>query len=494
MSSSTSSLTKPSGYKGLYAFHKYWGKKAHEPVAYAINILSDPGQIVLDPFVGSGITGREAVLRSRRFIGVDINPVAVELSRLLTNPPCIEDLQVAASGVENQARATILESYTVKSLCGVASHYLWDQSFLSKVWALSGRRRIELEPTEHDNALSEHYSDYKSNRIRTPKFFYNSRINTTVSMETNDILTGRAQRNIDILIDAIRSCSTDIQPALMLCLTAASGQMSKMVFAVTSRGKTKGKTSNKVEVGSWVIGYWRPSLHFEINVWNCFQRRVTKLQRAITTEYPAFKVEAACEPLSVISGTSQVCVLHGASQKTLRDIPDGAVNLIIADPPHGDRIPYLELSELWNSILGFPVNFEDEIVISNAEGRGKNSSEYVASFQVLFDHVLRILTRKGYFVLIFNARQLNWWPAFDRLVSPLGNGLCVPLSYLGYFPCTYSAGSVVQDNRMGSLDTDYAMVFGRSDADHTGKLIELANIPGWNNDFPEKVIRSDTNK
>ena len=46
-----------------------------------------------------------------------------------------------------------------------------------------------------------------------------------------------------------------------------------MVFAVTGRGKTKGKSADKVEVGSWVIGYWRPPLHFEVNVWNCFENR-----------------------------------------------------------------------------------------------------------------------------------------------------------------------------------------------------------------------------
>ena len=42
--------------------------------------------------------------------------------------------------------------------------------------------------------------------------------------------------------------------------------MTRMVFAVTGRGKTKGEAAEKVEVGSWVIGYWRPRLHFEVNV------------------------------------------------------------------------------------------------------------------------------------------------------------------------------------------------------------------------------------
>ena len=75
------------GYTGFYGFHKYWGKKPREPIAYVINCLTETGQIVLDPFVGSGIAAREALLQNRRFIGIDINPVAVALSRLLSHPP-----------------------------------------------------------------------------------------------------------------------------------------------------------------------------------------------------------------------------------------------------------------------------------------------------------------------------------------------------------------------------------------------------------------------
>ena len=85
---------KPSAYKGLYAFHKYWGKKPREAIAHAISLLTKPGQIVIDPFVGSGTSGREAILQSRRFIGMDINPVAVELTQLLTCPPDPIDLHI----------------------------------------------------------------------------------------------------------------------------------------------------------------------------------------------------------------------------------------------------------------------------------------------------------------------------------------------------------------------------------------------------------------
>jgi hypothetical protein len=56
-------------------------------LAYVIDQLTKPGDIVLDPFSGAGIAAREALLRSRKFVGFDINPVAVELTRLLIHPP-----------------------------------------------------------------------------------------------------------------------------------------------------------------------------------------------------------------------------------------------------------------------------------------------------------------------------------------------------------------------------------------------------------------------
>ena len=481
----------PSGYKGLYAFHKYWGEKPHEPIAYAINLLTNPGQLVVDPFVGSGTTGREALIQSRRFIGFDVNPIAVELTRLLMHPPDANDVKKAAIEIQQEVSDKILESYLLENPGRHGSHYLWEGSRLLKVWALSGRRRIEQDPVKHDLVLSKSYENYKSVRMRVPRFFSNSRINSHPSMDINDIFTGRAQRNIDLLIDAIQGCSPIVRPALTLCLTAASGQMSKMVFAVTNRGKTTGKVPQKTEVGSWVIGYWRPPLHFEVNAWNCFQRRISKLSNAVAAGDPLSKAAISNDSLDVIAGRAQASVSLGDCRKMLGSIPDGTVDLLIADPPHSDRVPYLELSELWNCILGRAVNFEDEIVISNARERHHTPDTYSESLQEFLDHIPRVLTPRGYFVLIFNARQASRWSGLRALSSESFGGKEPALSYLGCFPCTYSAGSVVQDNRKGSLASDYVMVFGRSHLNHNYTLSELNGIPNWSRDFPVKFNQSD---
>ena len=59
------------------------GYPAEKPPAVAeilINQSSEPGQLVADPFMGSGSTGVAALTLGRRFIGTDLNPEAVRLA------------------------------------------------------------------------------------------------------------------------------------------------------------------------------------------------------------------------------------------------------------------------------------------------------------------------------------------------------------------------------------------------------------------------------
>ncbi|NOZ22479.1 MAG: ParB N-terminal domain-containing protein [Planctomycetes bacterium] len=55
-------------------------QQAEEEAAHFIRIFSNPGDTVVDPFVGSGTTGAAAVRLGRRFIGCDIDPAAVKIA------------------------------------------------------------------------------------------------------------------------------------------------------------------------------------------------------------------------------------------------------------------------------------------------------------------------------------------------------------------------------------------------------------------------------
>jgi hypothetical protein len=472
-------LADPASYRGLYAFHKYWGKKPAEPMRYLIRHLCPEGGLVVDPFLGSGISALEAVQLRRRFVGIDINPAAVRLTRLLVSPPSARAVNEAITRVAALAKDAILESYTTTQKRH-ATHYIWRKGVMEMVWRTNGesRNRLESPPDEHDIALVESFASYQPNRLRTPRFFTNSRINSFPLMTFKDLFTGRALRNIELLLAAIDELPSEIQESLRLSLTAAVGQMSKMVFAITGRGKTTGVSSERMEVGSWVIGYWRPEQHFEVNVWTCFERRVQKLIKAISESESVHFTAKPGTFLQVSTGDADLAILNGDCLGLLPKLPDDSVDLVITDPPHGDRIPYLELSEIWNVILAEEPPFEAEIVVSNAKERSKKSLDYNQAMSKFLEITSRKLRTNGCLVLFFNARTEASWKFLN---SFSGSANTAGMGYCGCFPMVYSAASVVQDNRDGALRTDYGLVFSRSSV--VGR--SLVDIPGWMFSLPK---------
>jgi hypothetical protein len=387
-------------------------------------------------------------------------------------------LEKALLLVASAVKSMVLDSY-LTSGGKSATHYVWRAHTLEKVWIApeEGRIRTELPPTAHDLALIETFASYEPRRLRNPRFFQNSRINSTPHLTLKDLFTGRALRNIELLLDSIADQPPEVQEALKLSLTAAIGQMSRMVFAITSRGKTTGKQSGRMEVGSWVIGYWRPEQHFEINIWNCFERRVQKLIKAVAESTSAPIVARPGDAASVCASVADYALINGDTLNVMPTLPDSSVSLIITDPPHSDRIPYLELSELWNTVLGECPPFESEIVVSNAKERRKTKAGYNEAMSRFLEISAQKLAQNGFLVVFFNARTEASWRFFQNFSERAGSA---GLLYSGSFPLCYSAASVVQDNRDGALRTDHGLVFSRS----TAAARCLTDIPGWTTTMP----------
>lgn len=62
--------------------HRYSGKFIPQIARTTIELLTDTGEIVLDPYLGSGTTSLEAMLLNRNCIGVDLNPLAILISQV----------------------------------------------------------------------------------------------------------------------------------------------------------------------------------------------------------------------------------------------------------------------------------------------------------------------------------------------------------------------------------------------------------------------------
>ncbi|QTA90952.1 DNA methyltransferase [Desulfonema magnum] len=278
---------KAKSYTGVYALHKYWGKKPYNIISDFIKKYTKPYDIVLDPFSGSGVSVLEAVFNKRKGFGIDINPSAVFITEQLLSGIDPQSLAKEFSALEADIKADINELYVVKRDRGsyIGQNFLWENNELTEIrYSNGGRKRITTYPEDSDLRLADSFS-INDIPYFFPKnaFFYNSRINTNNKDNISELFTTRNLLALSVLHNRIEKIEdTLLKNIFLFCFTSAIGQASKMVFVIKRRNKTKehAAVSHKKEIGSWVIGYWTPHEFFENNVWTCFETRFKKILKA----------------------------------------------------------------------------------------------------------------------------------------------------------------------------------------------------------------------
>ena len=464
---------KNSTYKGLYRFHKYWGKKPLEINELLILKLTKKDEIIYDPFMGGGLISRTVLNNNRKFIGTDINPISKDLAELFVNLPKYEIFKFYFKNIEKKIKHKINESYAYKNK--IVSHYLWNEREIREIWYKDEKKikRVNFKNKNLEKNLNS-FTKYNSKFIRKIKFFDNSRINSNKKLKLNDFFTGRALRNIDLIISEINSIKDPvIKKSLLLNLTSASGQMSNMVFSISKR-KKKNQDFTTKEVGSWALGLWRPKEHFEINVWNCFRNKIENFIKVLKYNEMQKKIQITDNVNKFFSNNVSACIMNNSCLDVLKKIPKNKIQLILTDPPHSDRIPYLELSEFWNAILQYKQSdFTKEIVVSNAKDRDKKMVNYNKDMTNFYDLSFEVLKKSGFLVLFFNADNKESWSAIKNIKK---------FTFIGCFPMNYSANSIVQDNRKGSMKSDYVLIYSKN---KQSKITNLKNIKGFSNSLPE---------
>lgn len=469
-------------YTGIYSMHKYWSKKPFNIIRDFILKYSKRGEIVLDPFCGSGISITESIFTGRKAIGIDINPSAIFITKQMLSRVNFKKLNEKYKELEKSCKEKINNLYIVKrdGKQFIGTHFLWENGNLIEVWYQKGNQKgnsrndkIIDSPKKDDIDLANSFS-YEKIPYYCPKrnFFHNSRINADRNKHVYDLFTPRNLMALSFLLDSIEKIKDeDIREILKFGFTSSVGQASKMVFVVKKRGKFNGRPrkTEKKEVGSWVIGYWVPKENFEINVWNCFENKFKKILKVKkeqeNAKYDIFESSNFLE----LKGNSNLLLVNDSAVNFLRDIPDNSVDYVITDPPHGNRMPYLEQSIMWNEWLKKNVNYEDEIVISESKDRSKDIENYYFLLNQVFRHIERVLKPEHHFSLMFNSLDDETWINLIQFINELNFDL-QKVETLGY-----SANSVVQDTRGAGLKTDFIFTF-KKNPNKIKREIELCTI------------------
>lgn len=413
-----------------YQMHRYFARKPANIVADYISTYSRQGDIVLDPFCGSGVTPTEALRLGRKAIAIDLDPVAIFLTRLTCQPVDFSDLQKAFEHIKETAKEEINKLYLTK--CPKCQS---DAITTHTIWQFEGKQSTEAKPLEVWYKCQNPYCNSKGKKPLTDddlgkleqieeagipywypktKLYYpdGSAFEKKEKLDSIDeLFTKRALLALSLLYREIEALDKSVVKDLMkLTFTASLAQASSLIPVIH-----EGKAGR-----SWARpSYWVPPKHFEINVWDCFENRFEKTLRSKEesnkdiTHYQQTK-----DVDDLINGKANILLMSESALTALRKLPDNCVDYVFTDPPYGGAIQYLELSTLWTSWLGFEVSYGDELTINPAQK--KDFDYYHQLLTTIFNEVYRVLTAGRRMTVTFHSTDIKVYNSIIRAVSYAG--------------------------------------------------------------------------
>lgn len=377
-------------YSRIAKIHKYWSRKPWSVIDHFVSTYSDTGQVVLDPFCGSGVVGLQALKAGRNFIGSDLNPFAVRLTK--------ETLDTNFD--EESFKSSLI---TVKNLAMDAINELYRINDILVLYSVPH----QLDPTKH-NAVVKQIGKTKSSKIRVdlnslpkiafkatdnpnlpdqafPENFYKDRFSYKGISRISELFSDRNLKALSILNDAISSLDIKTKGYFELCLTNTLLHVSKL------------KSERVRPLG--VNNFWIPDDYIEENVWWRFEDRCKQFAIAKRTIRDSF---ATRDPKK--NPTHQVKIDDATK---LSWIKNESIDYILTDPPYGEAIQYSELSIVWNCWLRQTYETKNEIIINPEQN--KSIDTYSSMLKGFITQAARVLRKNGKMTISFHSKDIELW-------------------------------------------------------------------------------------
>jgi DNA modification methylase/DNA-directed RNA polymerase subunit RPC12/RpoP len=439
----------------VYDAHTYHTKVPPQGIARLIEYYTRPGDTVLDPFCGSGMTGCAAVGLERKAVLCDLSPAAAFIAFNLMTPVRVDRymgavtrILEAARGLERTLYATrcracgrsipalyLVWSYHMKcTRCG-AQFLLWDvardergrprdskietqfkcpecATLLRKSQLTrsnrspvqigyhcceAGRKEATADPDESDLALLEAIE-----RAGVPESLWYPRdqlpegINTRQPIAAgirtvDDAYTTRALWAMAYLWD-VASRWPDAELSRKLLFTLTSLYKRVTVFSEFRFWGGSGNTAN----------FNVPAIMNEQNVFRAFERK------ARTIAWYFRDVPQIDRQLRV--STQSACGLD--------QLPDRSIDYVFTDPPFGGNINYSEMNFLWESWMRVHTDNTEEAIINRVQG--KSVAEYRELLGEAFSEARRVLKDGGWMTVMFHNSSARVWNALVSAIRESG--------------------------------------------------------------------------
>lgn len=460
----------------IYNAHSYHTKVPPDGIIPFIRHYTEQGDVVLDPFCGTGMTGVAALKEGRNAVLLDVSPIATFLSYNFCTP--FDPAKFIAIERRIQKEMEILTDWLYEtrcSVCGrksVVEYYVWSErgkcprcgeSF--SLWDAAVTKSLDIKKEFDCPACGKKLDRGKCKKAGSDPVmsFYDC-----------------------------PSCGRRKQPVTQFDLTR-SEEILRCFKAVYDQGFSPNKDKEKWPVADDGKPLWFPTLSFMFkgekwgDTWragyhdgitkieNFYTKRnlwalaklwylirqvadertrnmlqfvftsfnpsfVSKLTRfnfgkrgnsplSGTLYVPAFSVERnvasiwltkrkSILKLSTLVQHNGKAMARTQSSTNLDNIPSDSVDYIFTDPPFGSNLMYSELNFIWESWLGKFTDSKNEAIINNSQGKG--ITEYQNLMTQSFREIYRVLKPNRWMTMVFHNSDGKVWQAIQDGISQAG--------------------------------------------------------------------------
>lgn len=332
--------------KRHYGVHGYFTKQSWDIVQTYIKNFTQPGDLVLDPFGGSGVTAIEAMMTKRHAINVDLNPMAIFLVESLVAP--------------------INRNKFTEAFKSLKAEYLKNEPRTGE---------------EIGNAI-EKYPQVKP--LSLPK--------GSDCKTVDQLFSDKQKAQLSYLKYLIlKQKDKNIRKTFLLMF---SGLVTRMNLTSHYSG------GGGVDTAAFRYYRYRYAPEpVETNVMKFLELRFQKVLEA-KKEMEYWINEQTINNIQIVKG----------SATNLNFIPDESVDYIYTDPPYGAKIPYLDLSTMWNAWLDLPVTEADygQEAIEGGE-HNKSKDEYNRLISKSIQEMYRVLKFDRWMSFVFAHKDPEFW-------------------------------------------------------------------------------------
>jgi 16S rRNA G966 N2-methylase RsmD len=445
----------------VYAAHSYLTKVPVTAIRPFIEAFTDPGQTVLDPFAGSGMTGVAAALCGRRAQLRDINVLGWHIG---TNYVNLVDTDVFREAVSTTIAAAVdmvgdvyatqcarcggrgeLSRTTWSVICacagcgGPVNFYSaleqagWSKSRMycphcSKGFSLRGSARVgevpmldtiscECRPTLQDQPPSNPLVAPRTDDLTWPDLPIGAdrQMFQASALAKNELTTTASffsQRNLAVLAALRAAIGEQRDPAIR----------AKLLFtftAILARASKRYQWSRKRPLNAAHQHYYVAPVFYEWNVIDLFRRKAVAIARS--DEYLQDEMRTTAFLIGADCGTSPA-VEYALGSADALDLADESVDYVFTDPPFGSNIFYSDMSLFQEAWLGRTTDHGNEAVVdrSGSTETRRTAERYEHLISAALRECHRVLKPEGWLSIVFSSSSGTMWALLQRAVMSAG--------------------------------------------------------------------------